>query len=80
MAQGLRQNSNGQQPSPHIQPHPIASPFMSSCSGLGQGMNVGTPWSTSVSCSNSYGIGDSNQSNDGGPFPSMTGCKYITTC
>ena len=76
MGQGLRPGSNCQQTSPHIQPHPIASPFMSSCGGLGQGINVGTPWPTSVSCSNNYGLGDSNNSNDGGGFPAMTGCKY----
>ena len=77
MGQGLRAGSNCQQSSPHIQPHPIASPFMSSCGGLGQGINVGAPWPASVSCSNSFGIGDSNHSNDGSGFPAMTGCKYM---
>ena len=76
MAQSLRSGPNGHQTSPHIQPHPIASPFMSSC-GLGQGMHVGAPWATSVACANGYGIGESNNSNDGGGFHSqLTGCKY----
>ena len=75
MGHSLRTGPNGHQTSPHIQPHPISSPFMSAC-GLGQGINVGSPWSTSVSCSNGHGIGDSNNSSDGGGFPGMAGCKY----
>ena len=77
MGQGLRAGSNCQQTSSPVQPHPIASPFMSSCGGLGPGMNVGTPWPASVSCSNNYGLGESNNSNDGGVFPAMTGCKCM---
>ena len=50
MGQGLRTGPGIQQSSPHIQPHPISSPFMSSCGGLGQGINVGGPWPVLKPC------------------------------